>query len=166
MPSRSAPSLWPIPLLLLLGSLASIAAIWLVDHRAAIPHANEVLLLLMGVFTVTFTCAALIFMQWRDHRAAAASPRTRGEPTYSGPLYRGTVYGLVPGALYEVRQPFTDHYQNAFQLGQRLRFKERHFLPYHGGHTLVFEEASIYLQEEENSDILSAFSHYVARVDA
>ena len=165
MPARSATSLWPIPLLLLVGG-ASAAALWLVDHRAAVPHSGQLLAALMGVFALTFICALLIYMQWRDHRAAASAPRTAGMPTYTDPIYEGTVYGLMAGAVYEVRQPFMDHYQHAFQPGERLRFRERHFLPYHGGHTLVFEEGSIYLQEDQDREILDRFSQYVGRAEA
>lgn len=166
MPSRSAPTRWPILPLLLLGSLAFAAAIWLVDHRAVSPYSGQALACLMGIFGLTYTCAMLLWMRWRDHHAAAHAPHAHGLPTYTDPLYQGTVYGLTQGAVYEVQQPFKDHYQNVFQPGERLRFKERHFLPYHGGHTLVFEERSIYLQEDQNRDILDAFSDYVALVPA
>ena len=164
MPSRSAPPLWPLPLLLLVGGASAVAALTLVDHRAAIPYSGPVLAGLMGTFLLTYTGALLLWLRRRDHRAAIRALLADDEPTYTDPIYQGTVYGLTPGAVYEVQQPFMDHYQNAFQPGARLRFKERHFLPYHGGHTLVFEEGCIYLQEEQNSDILSAFSQYVARV--
>jgi hypothetical protein len=58
----------------------------------------------------------------------------------------------------------TDYYGSAFKQGEVLRFKEQHFLPYHGGHTIVFDERSLYLQEEENADILAHFSSYVMKV--
>jgi len=75
---------------------------------------------------------------------------------------KGTVYGLIQGAEYQVMQNFIDYYKNEFQQGELLRFKERHFLPYHGGHTIVFEQRPLYLQEEENAAILSNFSEYIA----
>jgi len=74
-------------------------------------------------------------------------------------------YRLTPGSRYQIIQSFTDYYGNVFTQGEILRFKEQHFLPYHGGHTIVFEERSLYLQEEENADILAHFSSYVQRVD-
>jgi hypothetical protein len=80
------------------------------------------------------------------------------------PNLAGTVYGLEPGIVYEVKQAFTDYHGNQFQQGERLCFKERHFLPYHGGHTIVFAERSIYLQETENAEFLGNFSQYIARV--
>jgi hypothetical protein len=78
---------------------------------------------------------------------------------------KGTVYGLVQGAEYQVVQTFTDHYGNEFRRGEHLRFKERHFLPYHGGHTIVFDQRPLYLQEEANAPILENFSDYIARVN-
>ena len=79
---------------------------------------------------------------------------------------KGTVYGLVQGAEYKVIQTFTDYYQNQFQRGELLRFRERHFLPYHGGHTIIFDQRSLYLQEEANQAILANFSEYIAELDA
>ncbi len=78
---------------------------------------------------------------------------------------KGTVHALVPGAEYQVMQTFTDCNQGQFLRGERLRFKDRHFLPYHGGHTIVFEERTLYLQEEENAAILANFSAYVSPVE-
>ncbi|MFL7869324.1 MAG: DUF3601 domain-containing protein [Anaerolineales bacterium] len=75
------------------------------------------------------------------------------------------MYGLIPGRQYQVIQPFTDFYGNAFEGGEILRFRERHFLPYDGGHTLVFDERSLYLQEEKNQDILENFSEYIVAFD-
>jgi hypothetical protein len=80
----------------------------------------------------------------------------------SNPNPEGTVYGMIPGREYQVMKSFTDHYGNEFQEGERLRFKERHFLPYHGGHTIVFEGKTLYLQEDQNSKILDNFAEYIA----
>lgn len=62
---------------------------------------------------------------------------------------------------YRVRQDFTDYYQNQFRQGELLTFVESHFLPYHGGFTLVFKEKTLYLQEEMNSNILGALGEYL-----
>lgn len=70
-------------------------------------------------------------------------------------------YGMQPGQTYKIKQTFTDYYGNTFTQGEILHFKERHFLPYDGGHTIVFEERSMYLQEERNQAILDHFSAYV-----
>lgn len=72
------------------------------------------------------------------------------------------VYELIPGAQYQVIQSFTDYYQNSFTQGELLYFRQRHFLPYEGGHTIVFEERTLYLQEEVNQEILDHFSDYLA----
>jgi hypothetical protein len=76
-----------------------------------------------------------------------------------------TIYGLVRGGEYRVMQSFTDYYGNQFQRGELLRFKERHFLPYEGGHTILFEERPLYLQESENSAILANLSEYIAPIE-
>lgn len=73
-----------------------------------------------------------------------------------------TLYDLVRDAEYIVREPFTDYHGQQFLPGELLRFRERHFLPYHGGHTLVFEPRAIYLQEDDQSDILAGLPRYLA----
>jgi hypothetical protein len=71
---------------------------------------------------------------------------------------------LTPASEYRIIQSFTDYYGTLFQQGEVLRFKEQHFLPYQGGHTLVFEGRSVYLQEEANADILAHFSSYIVKI--
>lgn len=73
-----------------------------------------------------------------------------------------TLYDLVRDADYVVLESFTDHHGQQFLPGDHLRFRERHFLPYHGGHTLVFEPRAIYLQEEEQAHILADLPRYLA----
>ncbi len=75
------------------------------------------------------------------------------------------MYTLEPGAVYSVRRPFTDFYGNVFSPGETLTYVERHFLPYHGGHTIVFRERNIYLQEDENRDIVDSFSEFLSRAE-
>ena len=74
-----------------------------------------------------------------------------------------TIYTLEKGAAYVVQRAFTDFYGNVFSPGEVLTYQERHFLPYHGGHTIVFKERSIYLQEEANADLIDSFAHYLSR---
>ena len=62
---------------------------------------------------------------------------------------------------YRVLQDFVDFYQNQFRQGELLTFVESHFLPYHGGYTVVFQERTLYLQEEVNSDILGSLGDYL-----
>ncbi|HEY0375737.1 MAG TPA: hypothetical protein VGC87_02140 [Pyrinomonadaceae bacterium] len=76
-----------------------------------------------------------------------------------------TIYTLEKGAAYVVRRAFTDFYGNVFSPGEVLTYHERHFLPYHGGHTIVFKERSIYLQEEANANLIDSFADYLSRAD-
>ena len=71
-------------------------------------------------------------------------------------------YNLVGGDECFVVKSFTDYYGNHFAAGEKLIFVERHFLPYDGGHTLVFRERKMYLQENEQSEILGNFKDYLA----
>ena len=75
------------------------------------------------------------------------------------------IYTLEKGATYVVNRMFTDFYGNVFSPGEMLTYVERHFVPYHGGHTLVFKERGIYLQEEENQDIIDRFADYLSRAE-
>ena len=76
------------------------------------------------------------------------------------------LYTLETGTTYVVKRKFTDFYGNVFSPGDLLTYAERHFLPYHGGHTIVFKERNIYLQEEENQDILDGFAEYLSRAES
>jgi hypothetical protein len=72
---------------------------------------------------------------------------------------------LKKSERYRVCQTFTDFYHNQFKEGEVLTFVEHHFLPYHGGHTVVFQERKLYLQEEENASILDGFGTYFSLVN-
>jgi hypothetical protein len=79
---------------------------------------------------------------------------------------RLTVHSLMPGHVYRVGQAIADHCANAFCPGESLRFIERHFVPYYGGHTIVFarpdgQERCMYLQEDDESDILANLDVYL-----
>lgn len=80
------------------------------------------------------------------------------------PELAGTVYGMIPGSQYRVKKAFTDCCGNSFAAGELLRFRQRHFRPYHGGHTIVFEERALYLQEDQNRDMLENFSDYIVQI--
>ena len=62
---------------------------------------------------------------------------------------------------YRIQRDFADFYHNQFTQGELLTFVEFHFLPYHGGYTVVFKERTIYLQEEVNADILGSLGDYL-----
>ena len=71
------------------------------------------------------------------------------------------IQDLKPHSQYRVLQDFVDFYQNQFRQGERLTFVESHFLPYHGGYTVVFQERTFYLQEELNWGILGSLGDYL-----
>lgn len=73
------------------------------------------------------------------------------------------IHQLKKSARYEVCRSFMDFYKNDFREGEVLTFIEVHFLPYHGGYTIVFKEKTLYLHEQENADILDSFSTYIRR---
>jgi hypothetical protein len=75
------------------------------------------------------------------------------------------LYTLEKGVTYVVNHMFTDFYGNVFSPGEMLTYVERQFLPYHGGHTIVFKERNIYLQEEENQDIIAHFAEYLSQAE-
>ena len=74
------------------------------------------------------------------------------------------VHELKKASRYRVERDFKDYYQNQFAQGEQLTFVATHFLPYHGGYTIVFKERSLYLQEEENARILDSLNDYLKLV--
>ena len=117
----------------------------------------------VGVFLLSYTGAFLLYLRWRDGRRGMSKMTTPSAERSAQDL-EGTIYGMIPGSQYQVIQPFTDYYGNSFEQREILRFKERYFLPYEGGHTIVFEERSLYLQEEKNQGIVDHFSDYIVQI--
>lgn len=76
-----------------------------------------------------------------------------------------TVYDLKDGQRYVILRAFTDYQGQAFEPGTVLTFRSRHFLPYEGGHTVMFTEKWMYLQEELQAEILDNFADYVRVAD-
>jgi hypothetical protein len=76
----------------------------------------------------------------------------------------GGVYGLQPGVIYRVQKSFQDCYRGEFAVGEELTFITRHYLPYHAGHTLVFSPRCIYLQDDQNSELVGRIEQYLAPV--
>lgn len=147
--------------LLLIGAGATALAFWLIDHRQSVPNSAVIITVLAVVFFVSYTWAFLRYLRWRDQRRVTMVSM----PFQSDPKLEGTVYGLMPGREYQIMKSFMDHYGNAFEQGERLRFKQRHFLPYHDGHTILFDERTLYLQEEQNREILDHFSDYIVLIE-
>lgn len=71
------------------------------------------------------------------------------------------IQDLKTDSPYRVQRDFADFYYNQFKKGELLTFVESHFLPYHGGYTVVFKERTLYLQEDMNSDILGSLGDYL-----
>ena len=71
------------------------------------------------------------------------------------------LFDFRAGAVYRVGETFADFYGNVFSVGETLTFVEKHFLPYSGGHTIVFKERRLYLQEEANENILRSLDKYL-----
>lgn len=152
-------------LLLVVTAVAASSAIWLADHRDAVRSSGAAIAALMLVFFFCGGWLLLILLRAQERQRARKQTAARAAaPPRVTPELEGTVYGLVSGRTYRVAQSFADCYANRFEAGELLRFRERHFLPYHGGHTLVFEERSIFLQEDQNRLILDNFSDYLAAV--
>lgn len=74
------------------------------------------------------------------------------------------IRALAKSVRYNVCLDFTDFYHNQFVQGEILTFMEYHFLPYHGGYTLIFKERNLYLQEQENANILDCLGDYLTPV--
>jgi hypothetical protein len=75
-----------------------------------------------------------------------------------------SVHTLRPSARYRIVRGFTDFCGNHFEPGEILTFRERHYLPYDGGNTVVFEEQRMYLQDDVNADVLHQMDRYLEEV--
>ena len=145
-----------------IGAGAMISAFRLADSLQVLPNPGVALAVSIGVFFVAWTGALLLYLNWRD-KSRASIVNLPGQPD---PHLEGTVYGMIPEREYQVMKSFTDYYGNSFERGEKLQFKQRHFLPYHDGHTLVFKGRTLYLQEEQNKEILDHFSEYIALINS
>lgn len=150
---RSNYLLLAIAFLLLLGGGATVVVIQTRD-------AGVILGVALGVAFVCYVGAFVSFLRWRDLRRAEAY---RPEPVRVQVREEevGTIYGLVAGRKYRVVRGFTDFYGTVFEENEVLVFRGRNFLPYHGGHTIIFDGKPLFLQEDQNRDILGNFSSYI-----
>jgi hypothetical protein len=65
------------------------------------------------------------------------------------------VWTLTPGIAIRIVQSFRDCTRAEFTAGTILHFKHRDYLPYHSGHTVYFEQATMYLCDlDETSAIV------------
>ena len=122
---------------------------------------TSILLFIVGLaLTVGLIFGVTAFALWLRTKIAW-SPAGRLLVKLGRPLANGSVYHLRPGHRYAVIQGFTDYHGGRFEAGERLTFKSHNFVPYHGGHVLTFEERNVYLQEEENADVLGRIWAYI-----
>jgi hypothetical protein len=104
-----------------------------------------------------------LLLAWLEQRKAAKRVPSR-LPQKVAANAPGGVYGLQSGVIYRVLKPFKDYYGGEFAAGEQLTFIERHYLPYHGGHTLIFSPRSIWLQDDANSELVQQIEQYLAPV--
>ena len=70
------------------------------------------------------------------------------------------VYSLTPGVAIRIVKTFRDYQNQEFAAGTILHFTKRNFLPYHGGHTVYFQEATMYLCDlNETAAIVQNHNH-------
>lgn len=146
--------------LLTIGIFAFAYSFKILNDGLAKPNAEIFLAVSLGIFFIAFVWAFLLLLHWRDRQRAVKYIPPQ-QPLTVRDDQIGTVYGLIPGRKYKVLKSFTDFYGNGFEQNEILEFKTRHFLPYHGGHTILFEEKALYLQEDANKEILDNFSEYI-----
>ena len=61
------------------------------------------------------------------------------------------IWDLSPGIAIRIVKTFRDHRGNEFTKGTVLHFKHRNYLPYHSGHTVYFEEATMSLCDDDDT---------------
>lgn len=79
-------------------------------------------------------------------------------------MANGTIDDLKQNRRYTVKQSFVDYHGNHFEVGEILTFQKKDYLPYHGGHTMFFAERTLYLQDEEQAEILQGLWTYLEPV--
>ena len=164
MTNRTGSKRLLITLLLLvsIGTGAFALGYWCISYPQAIPISGVIASVSIGISAILYIWAFLLLLKWRDKNAARTN--VTQPPASSQQNLEGTIYGLTTECQYRVVRSFMDYYGNSFNQGDVLRFRERHFLPYHGGHTVIFEERALYLQEKVNAEILDNFSDYIIKV--
>ena len=78
------------------------------------------------------------------------------------------IWDLEPGAVICIVRTFTDCARNEFAEGSILHFTERNYLPYHSGHTVYFQEATMYLCDDDDTRAIveNQGSEYFVIMDA
>lgn len=116
----------------------------------------------LGVLLSGLVLWTVVLWRLLQRRQPPAALRDDGEPVM--PADSPALYRMLPGRVYEVQQDFTDHAQQTFRRGERHAFRTRHFLPYHDGHTLVFDDTVVQLQGELQREMVEHWEAYMAPV--
>ena len=61
------------------------------------------------------------------------------------------VWNLTPGAAIRIVKTFRDCNGAEFAEGTILHFTRRDYLPYHSGHTVYFQEMTMYLCDDDDT---------------
>jgi hypothetical protein len=61
------------------------------------------------------------------------------------------IWNLTPGAAIRIVKTFRDCRNTEFAEGSILHYKRHDYLPYHSGHTVFFEERTMYLSDNDDT---------------
>ena len=64
------------------------------------------------------------------------------------------VWNLKPGSAIRIVKTFQDCGSHKFEEGRILHFIRRDYLPYHNGHTVYFQEATMYLCDNDETSAI------------
>src|SRR5262249_24156978 len=64
------------------------------------------------------------------------------------------VWNLEPGAAIRIVKTLRDCRGNEFAEGRILHFTGRNYVPYHSGHTVYFQEATMYLCDDDETSAI------------
>ncbi|HEY9405748.1 MAG TPA: hypothetical protein VIQ24_24070 [Pyrinomonadaceae bacterium] len=107
--------------------------------------------------------AATLFAQW-IRRRIIWTPVGRFLVRMGLPRANGSISDLREGQSYLVKQSFVDYHGGKFEAGERMTFLGHDYHPYHGGHVLNFAGKTLYLQDDDNSEILGSIWAYLEPV--
>ena len=110
--------------------------------------------------TVAVILAATIFARWLRTKIIW-TPFGRWLCRLGFSRANGTIDDLRQGRRYIVIKNFVDHHGGRFEVGEGFTFLRKDYLPYHSGHAIFFEERTLYLQDEENAEILENIWAYL-----
>jgi hypothetical protein len=71
---------------------------------------------------------------------------------------------LQAGKQYTLKKPIVDFYGNQFVPGTKLTY-QKSYPPHHGLHTIIFDEATLYLHEDNHADIFAETGRFISTND-